>query len=210
MFTGIVESQGRVHEIATLGSGSLLTIYPEKDMECKVGDSLSVDGACLTVESCSVSSLSFMVSPETLQRTLASSYAEGRLVNLERPLSVNGKFDGHFVTGHVDCMGRVKSAVRLDAWLELWFEYPPEHDRLIVPKGSIAVNGVSLTVNDDSPGAFSVMVIPNTAKITNLGTLREGVQVNLEFDIVGKYITKALAGYQTERAVQSPAKDFIK
>jgi riboflavin synthase len=194
VFTGLVQGLGQLRHLASdrlqiICAGSpILT-------DLAVGDSIAVDGACLTVEMFNQTSFVVAVSPETLQRTTLAERAEqGKAVNLEAALRVGGKLGGHFVTGHVDGMGHLQSSdTRGSAW-QLTFAAPPSVAAYVVSKGSIAVNGISLTVADcDEQGHwFSVAVIPHSFAQTNLQYLQVGDSVNLESDLLGKYAARLL------------------
>lgn len=199
MFTGIVTHTAKALDMsAAEEGGALLKIERVFDPEDPVvtGESIAVDGCCLTVLSGESEALEFFVSEETLERTIIGNYTTGVTVNLERALSVGDRLGGHLVSGHVDCSGRLVKKEPQAGSLCLSFSYPSDFRALLIPKGSVAVNGVSLTVNelfDSAPeyGLFTVNVIPHTAEATNLGSLEEGDSVNIEFDLVGKYQQRA-------------------
>jgi riboflavin synthase len=150
-----------------------------------------VDGSCLTVETTGEATLGFSLSGETLQRTIAGGYRAGDRVNLELPLEAGGRLHGHFVTGHVDCTGRVEEMSERGSWRLLRISHPTSGDPLVVEKGSIAVDGVSLTVAETSGGRFSVALVPETLAASTAGGWRPGRAVNLEYDILGKYVLAA-------------------
>ncbi len=184
MFTGLIEGMGRV-----AAAGENLSLETDLSSELRPGDSLAVDGSCLTVERLSGSTAVFRVSPETMRRTVP--LGPGARVNLERPLSLSARLHGHLVTGHVDCTGTVVSVRRLGEFRRVEITCPSRWRGLLVEKGSAAVNGISLTVADLLPGAgFSVAVIPETLERTNAGLWKPGHRVNIEFDIVGKYLRR--------------------
>ncbi len=184
MFTGLIERVGRV-----AAAGETLSLETDLSSELRPGDSLAVDGSCLTVERLSGSTAVFRVSPETMRRTVP--LGPGARVNLERPLSLSARLHGHLVTGHVDCTGTVVSVRRLGEFRRVEIACPSRWHGLLVEKGSAAVNGISLTVADLLPGAgFSVAVIPETLERTNAGLWKPGHRVNIEFDIVGKYLRR--------------------
>jgi riboflavin synthase len=194
MFTGIVEETGAVRAVRsrddvvelTIGAGTVLgTLSP--------GDSIAVNGCCLTAVSVSADAFVCELTPETLARTsFDPDLAVGRRVNLERPLAASGRFDGHIVQGHVDGVGRVISLKRLEQSAVLEVAPPAPLERYLVEKGSIAVDGVSLTVAALRPGAFSVALIPFTLERTTLDGLRPGDLVNLEADVIAKYVERLL------------------
>ncbi len=188
MFTGIIEAMGTIRE-ARAGDGLRLAVDSGLDMGgVKLGDSIAVSGACLTVVKLSGGLFEADVSPETCRATTLGKARAGTRVNLERALAFSGRLDGHLVTGHVDGAGLVTSVRREGGFLNFSFSAPAELVRQMVPKGSIAVDGVSLTINTVSASGFSVMLIPHTAGLTTLGSARAGDAVNLETDIIAKYV----------------------
>jgi riboflavin synthase len=195
MFTGIVEAVGRLSGIEDLeGTRRFWVEAPSLAPGLRVGDSVAVDGACLTVVTPETGRFAVDVIVTTLARTVAGSYREGSRVNLERALALGGRIDGHLVQGHVDGVGRLEHcAVQGDSWL-MDFRLPPDVAALTVDRGSVAINGVSLTVSDmRSTDVCRIGVIPHTRAHTNLGDLREGDAVNVEGDLIGKYVGKVLA-----------------
>jgi len=191
MFTGIVEEVGKVRA-ARPGQ---LTVTAQKVLEdTKLGDSIAVNGVCLTVTEVSPDSFSVDVMPETLRRTNLGTLRPGDGVNLERPLAVGGRFGGHFVQGHVDGVGRVLSVTPEKEALLLKFEATQEIMRYIVEKGFIAVDGVSLTVVECNSTSFTVSLVTFTLENTNLGDRRPGDRVNLEVDIIAKYVARLREG----------------
>jgi riboflavin synthase len=195
MFTGIVEALGRIDRIERRDGRIDLEVEAPAELASGVaeGDSISVDGCCLTVCRRSGERLWFQAVPETLQRTSLGERAVGERVNLERALRADGRLGGHIVQGHVDGVGRVE-ALRTEADdVRMRIACPPEIARLLVAKGSIAVDGVSLTVVDPDPGGFSVALIPHTLEATTLGQREVGARVNLEADVLGKYVMEYLS-----------------
>jgi riboflavin synthase len=191
MFTGIVEEVGKVRA-ARPGQ---LTVAAQKVLEdTKLGDSIAVNGVCLTVTEVSPDSFSVDVMPETLRRTSLGALRPGDGVNLERPLAVGGRFGGHFVQGHVDGVGRVLSVTPEKEALLLKFEATQEIMRYIVEKGFIAVDGVSLTVVEYNSTSFTVSLVTFTLENTTLGGRRPGDMVNLEVDIIAKYVERLREG----------------
>ncbi len=191
MFTGIVEEVGTVR---AAGPGRI-TIAAKKVLEdTEAGDSMAVNGACLTVTDISPHSFSVDLMPETLRRTNLGLLRPGDAVNLERPLAVGGRFGGHFVQGHVDDTGRVISATREGAALLLRFEAPLDIMKYVVGKGFIAVDGVSLTVVECDASSFKVSLVGYTIGNTNLGGKKTGDVVNLEVDIIAKYVERLRGG----------------
>lgn len=184
MFTGLVEG------IGTVVPGGRGLAVDTAGLEAVRGDSMCVDGACLTVTAFSGGRASFDLSGETSRATIASGYSPGRRVNLERALPADGRFHGHFVTGHVDCTGTVEEVSPGRGWTSLRVSFPPVHSPLVVDKGSIAVNGISLTVVEAGSGLFSAALIPETLAATTAGGWSGGEMVNIEFDIIGKYLQR--------------------
>jgi len=193
MFTGIIEGQGRLLGRRTVGGGLAFDI--EAGFELKdpqEGESIAINGVCLTAYDIVGRRFSVDVSPETLARTRLGKLNNGELVNMERALRLSDRLGGHIVSGHVDCIATVNSRTTRGDYTLLNFSLAKEHCRYIVKKGSIAVDGISLTVNSCSVGEFSVSIIPHTMKMTTLSSLRVGDSVNIEVDIVGKYVEKLL------------------
>lgn len=194
MFTGIVEAVGTVLEVKDEGTNRTLRVAATLDEPIKVDQSISHNGTCLTVTEIAQNNetgekqYAVVAVQETLEKTNLGALKAGDLLNIERCLKVGQRLDGHFVQGHVDTVGHVQSVETRDGSWMIRFTYPKEKANLIVPKGSICVNGVSLTVVDPEPGAFSVTIIPYTFEHTNFKTLQAGDAVNLEFDILGKYL----------------------
>jgi riboflavin synthase len=201
MFTGLVEGLGTlIHRTPDTGGGERLVIRPEGVLAGEtpaLGDSICINGCCLTVvaidrEEASSPTWEFQAGPETLSRTNLGGTMPGDAVNLERSLPVNGRLGGHFVQGHVDGTGRVAEIVEQGEWVDLWFAAPSELLRLMVSKGSVAVDGVSLTVVHVTDERFSVSLIPHTLAVTTLGRRRVGDAVNLETDILGKHVARLM------------------
>ena len=192
MFTGIVEGVGEVAEVKPTPAGLRLRLTTSLSSELTPGESLAVNGVCLTVVSSDTNGTHMDVSPETLRVTALASLKRGSLVNLERPMRVDGRVGGHFVQGHVDATGTVEE-IRQDGdfwWLTIRF--PPSLASQIVRKGSIAVDGVSLTVAGVDDRRFDVQIIPYTWEHTSLRGLKPNELVNLECDMLGKYVLRAL------------------
>lgn len=196
MFTGLVEGIGTITGITRMAEGVRLTIAPPFPVaELSLGESVAVAGACLTVTAVSGGAFQAEVSPETLRRTTLGLKKVGERVNLERALRVGDRLGGHLVTGHVDGTGRVEERRPGPDHLFLRFLAPPTLCPFIIEKGSIAVDGVSLTVNAVQGQSFSVNIIPHTAARTTLPELRVGDPVNLEADIIGKYVARLLKAH---------------
>jgi riboflavin synthase len=192
MFTGIVEEIGRVARQQALPGLTRLTITAARVLEgAQVGDSIAINGACLTVVSHDATSFAVEATPETLRRTSLGALTEGDGVHLERALAADGRVGGHFVQGHVDAVGTIADRRAEGDSIVATFAAPPEVMRYVVPKGSIAVDGVSLTVVDVMDDRFTVALIPHTQEMTLLCRRPLGAPVNLEADILAKYVAKA-------------------
>jgi riboflavin synthase len=192
MFTGIIEEVGEVAELKPTAAGFRLRLTSELTPALTPGESLAVNGVCLTVVSSGQDGVHMDVSPETVRVSALGSLKRGSLVNLERSMRAESRIGGHFVQGHVDATGNVEEIRRDgDSWW-LTVKFPPAHAGLIVRKGSIAVDGISLTVAGVDDKRFDVQVIPFTWKHTNLRTVKVHDVVNLEFDLIGKYVLRAL------------------
>jgi len=192
MFTGLVQSVGTISAIRERGDYKVLTVAaPIADESIELGESIACDGVCLTVTAATPGAFVVEASAESAARTVLGSYRVGARINLERALRVGDRLGGHFVTGHVDAVGKVSSLTTVGGSLELAVDFDPGYDRLVIEKGSIAISGVSLTVNRVRSGWFSVNVIPHTARETTIVDLHEGHALNLEFDLIGKYVLKA-------------------
>lgn len=193
LFTGIIEETGRIQVLRQAYPGATITIVAREVLAgMKPGDSIAVNGVCLTVICNSDASFACDLSSETLQRTSFGKAREGGVVNLERPLAMDARLGGHFVQGHVDAVGRLAGMVPEGGGSVLTIEFPRELSRYLVPKGSIAVDGISLTIASLETALFTAAVIPHTLKATNLRTLQAGDPVNLEVDILGKYVERLL------------------
>lgn len=193
MFTGIVEAVGRVVAIEPAGGKTRLRIEaPAVAGGAPIGASIAVNGACLTVVEASAEQVAFEAVPETLARSSLGDLRVGSRVNLERALRADGRLDGHIVQGHVDGTGRVRALERRGDDVRLAVDCAPELAKQLVPKGSIAIDGVSLTLVDVSDTGFDVALIPHTLVATNLGERRPGERVNLEADVLGKYVLRYL------------------
>jgi riboflavin synthase len=195
MFTGLVEALCPVQRVEAEDAGRrLLVAAPTLVAETALGDSVAINGACLTVVRVEGDLLHFQAGPETLRRTNLGELAAGDRVNLERSLRLGDRLGGHLVQGHVDGMGRVAERLRQGEWELFWFACPEELAAQMVPKGSVTVDGVSLTLVDVAADRFSVALIPHTLANTTLGFKKPGATVNLETDILAKYVWKCLRG----------------
>ncbi len=199
MFTGIIEGLGVIRSVAPLDQGLCLGIQAQFPLQkTKVGDSIAVNGCCLTVIRRKGTTFFADLSHETLNVTSLKKAAKGMLVNLERPLSLQDRLGGHLVLGHVDGLGKIRSLKRVGANWEVTISYPQRFQGLMIPKGSVAVDGISMTVNSLTKTSFRLVVIPHTWKATNLHMKQPGDPVNLEVDIIGKYIQRLMP--QTRRS----------
>ena len=189
MFNGIIENTGKVRRIYKKNNNFHLEIYTKmKFKKSEVGSSISCSGACLTVEKYNRNVVKFYVTKETLSKTTFKLLKKGSLINLEKPLKYGNRLSGHFVQGHVDTTCSIKKIYFIGkSWL-INFKLPNKYKKYLVPKGSIAINGSSLTIAKILKYGFQVSVIPQTLKLTNLFFLKEKYLVNVEFDILGKYI----------------------
>jgi riboflavin synthase len=192
MFTGIIESLGTVREVAGTDEGRRLVVEADLASELKAGDSISVNGACLTVTEQVDSSFSLDVVSETLRRTNLGALLVGDRVNLERPLRADGRLDGHIVQGHVDTFGAVSSVTSEGVGRRIAVNVSPRYRRYLAEKGSIAVDGVALTIAGVTDTGFEAALIPFTLQVTNLGLRQAGQQVNLEFDVLAKYLERLM------------------
>lgn len=195
MFTGIIETLGTLVKITQQGSNVHFDLSSEITSELKIDQSLAHDGVCLTVVNVSPEHYRVTAIDETIRKTNLSGWEVGKKVNLERCMPANGRFDGHIVQGHVDQTGVIKRIVDQDGSWIFDFEYDQAAGNVTVEKGSITINGTSLTCFNSGPGKFSVAIIPYTYEHTNFHQLQVGDLVNLEFDIVGKYIARMIKGY---------------
>ena len=196
MFTGIVETTAEVKIIEKKGTNISFGLQSDIASELKVDQSVNHNGVCLTVEAVEGNIYKVTAILETLTKTNLKDWVVGSKVNLERCLPSNGRFDGHIVQGHVDQTGRLINMTNLDGSWQLDIEYDTEMGNITVEKGSVCVNGVSLTVFNSEKGKFSVALIPYTWEHTNLSTLKPGDIVNLEFDIIGKYVARLIQPFQ--------------
>lgn len=193
MFSGIVEVMGTVVELRAEPPGCRLIIRePKIAGETRVGDSIAVNGCCLTVVEADAETMGFQAGPETLSRTNLGDLRPGSPVNLERALVVGERLGGHFVSGHIDGVGTLLERRDHGDWSDYWFSVSAELARQMAPKGSIAVDGVSLTIVESLPDRFSVALIPYTLAVTTLGRLEVGGKVNLETDLLAKYVQRLI------------------
>jgi riboflavin synthase len=195
MFTGLVETCARVVRVVEEPPGRRLVIArPKLSGECCLGDSIAISGCCLTVVSLDDHEWAFQAGPETLLKTTLGTLAAGSTVNLERSLKIGDQLGGHFVTGHVDGVGTLQTRQDEGDWSLFRFAAPSAMTPQMASKGSIAVDGVSLTLVDVGPDFFTVALIPHTLDMTTLGSLQTGSRVNLETDLLAKYVQRQLCG----------------
>ncbi len=195
MFTGIIETLGTVQEIRKNEDNYDITIASSITNELKIDQSVAHNGVCLTVVSISDSKYTVTAIKETIQKTNLSDWSVGDLVNLERAMKLGDRLDGHIVQGHVDQIGTCINIENANGSWYFTFEYNPDLKNLTIEKGSITVNGVSLTVVNSKKNEFSVAIIPYTYENTNFKSIKIGTKINLEFDVIGKYITKLQSNY---------------
>lgn len=189
MFTGLIEEIGTIKSIKHLGGGLKFSVQAKSIMDdLKIDDSVSINGVCQTVTSRTNTEFEFVSVEETLRKTTLAKAVVGKKVNLERALRVSDRLGGHIVQGHVDCIGNVVSVTQESTGRLIWISYPEAFRKYVVPIGSIAIDGVSLTVAKNEGLKFMVAIIPHTIDITTLKDLKSGSELNIEFDILGKYI----------------------
>ena len=203
MFTGIVERTGEITDVTDDEGGRRLTVAADLD-DLHHGQSIAISGACLTVEEFGSDWFSLFLSAETLDRTYLGELTEGDLVTVERALPADGRFDGHVVQGHVDGTAEVTGIEQIDDDWEFRFSIPDDLERYLVEKGSVTVDGISLTLADRSKDDFGVAIIPATYEITTLSEKSVGDPVHLEVDVVAKYVERLLAADADLTASQTP------
>jgi riboflavin synthase len=207
MFTGLIEGIGTLLRTERHGPDARMVISPAFKLENPVlGESIAVDGACLTVIDFDAGSFGADVSAETLARTTLGTKVSGSRLNLERALKLGDRLGGHLVTGHVDSVAVLKERRSQGRSLRLSFELSPDLARFVVEKGSIAINGISLTVNGVSNGGFDVNIVPHTASVTTLTDLQVGSRVNIETDLIGKYIHRLMSAGQGSGGDNGPGR----
>lgn len=194
MFTGIIEEIGTVKEFTKSGNSALITVECNKIIDnSQIGESIAIEGVCQTVTKFDKTGFSAQVSSETLNVTTFSQLKKGMKVNLERALTLNGRLGGHIVTGHIDGLAKVKNIQKLSEFYNIKFEVEKDLAKYIAKKGSVALNGISLTVAEIQGSEFSVAIIPHTFENTTLNYLKTGNFVNIEVDILAKYVEKILS-----------------
>jgi len=197
MFTGIVEQLGIVKKIEKEGTNINITIETKIAEELRIDQSMAHDGVCLTIVKVNPEEKTYVVTAiqETLDKTCLGDWKVGYEVNLERSMAMGDRFDGHIVQGHVDQTAECTKVTEEDGSWRFYFKYDISKNNITVPKGSISVNGVSLTVVDSDKGEFSVAIIPYTYDVTNFHNFKPGTIVNIEFDVFGKYVARLLEEY---------------
>ena len=194
MFTGIIEGLGTVRSIGMAGGGKRLTIESDVALtETAIGDSIAVNGACLTVVTISNRRFAADVSPETLSKTTLGQVKMGERVNLERALKLGARLDGHLVSGHIDGLGTIADTSVDSNAIRITIDVSADLARYMIQKGSVAVDGVSLTINRCDTQSFEVSIIPHTAKLTTVGLKHKGDRVNIETDMIAKYVERFVA-----------------
>ena len=195
MFTGIIEGLGTIGAIRSAGRGKRLTIEADYVLDhTKIGDSIAVNGACLTVVKISGSTFEVDLSPETLATSTFDKARQGDRLNLERAMRLSDRIDGHLVLGHVDGIGTIIQQQKLGNAIVVTVAVPEALSRYMIHKGSVAVDGISLTINTLAPESFTVSIIPHTARLTTIGIKQKGAPVNIETDMIGKYVERFMRG----------------
>ncbi len=200
MFTGLVQGLGTVIEARREGPGMRLVVAAPALAAASLGDSIAVNGCCLTVCEIAGDRLAFEAGAETLARTNLGRLLEGSQVNFESSARLGDPLGGHFVTGHIDCQSTLAARVDEGPWSTCWFQCPADFTRLMAPKGSVALDGVSLTLVDVEADRFSVALIPHTLAATTLGELKVGDAVNLEADLLAKYVDRSVQAHLARAA----------
>jgi riboflavin synthase len=200
MFTGLIEEVGKVKSAGMQGGNLILDVSASKSCaDMKIGDSVNINGACQTAVLVENNWFRVNTIAESLEKTNLGSLQNGDPVNLELALKPQSHMGGHMVSGHIDCLGLIKAIRQIQGSRELEIGYPAEFDELVVSKGSIAINGVSLTVTDVDSGIFGVSIIPHTWEMTNFSSLKQADTVNLEFDLIGKYVQQMINPYKARK-----------
>ncbi len=210
MFTGIIEGLGTISAIRPAGQGKRLTIETEFALDqTKLGDSIAVNGACLTVVKLSARQFEVDLSPETLATSTFDKARRGDRLNLERAMRLSDRIDGHLVSGHVDGIGVIQQHEKHANAILVTIAVPETLTRYMIRKGSVAVDGISLTINTCHASSFTVSIIPHTASITTAGTKQTGDAVNIETDMIGKYVERFTPGKAAQDGVQTTASSGI-
>jgi riboflavin synthase len=191
MFTGIIEAQGLVKQVISNGQNRTFWIESTISADLKIDQSISHNGVCLTIEEIKDNSHRVTAIPETLKKTNLADWTDGTVINLERSLKLGDRLDGHIVQGHIDCVGICKNVKDEGGSWVFQFEFPKKMAKLVIEKGSITINGISLTAFNVKKKSFSVAIVPYTFENTNIRYVKSGYKVNLEFDILGKYLLRS-------------------
>lgn len=195
MFTGLIEGLGTITAIRPAGRGKRVAVTAEFDLDrTRIGDSIAVNGACVTVTAISQRRFEVDMSPETIARTTFKAARPGERVNLERAMRLSDRLDGHLVAGHIDGVGVIDAKQPIDDGFTVSVQVPPDLAEYLIDKGSVAVDGISLTVNACRPGGFDVWIIPHTGQVTTIGFKPVGAEVNIETDMIGKYVARFVRG----------------
>ena len=210
MFTGIIEGSGTISGIKRSGQSRRMAINADAELKnTKIGDSIAVNGACLTVVSFSGRRFEVDLSPETVAKTTLGHVKIGDRVNLERALRISDRIDGHLVSGHIDAIGTIKSRKTQENAIVITFNVPKSVSYYIIKKGSVAVDGISLTVNECDHESFQVSIIPHTAKLTTLAFKKISDSVNVETDMIGKYVERFVTHSKASGNDQDPEKSSV-
>ena len=210
MFTGMIEGLGTITTIKSMGLAKRFIIDADFNLEkTRVGDSIAVNGACLTVVGISGKRFEVDLSPETLSKTTFGRVKTGERINIERALKLSNRVDGHLVSGHIDGRGIIKQQEVLGNSIRITVAVPEALLRYMIPKGSVAVDGISLTINRCGENSFDVSIIPHTAKLTTIGFKKNGDSINIETDMVGKYIERFMMEKTDRTAQQKTGKSSI-
>jgi riboflavin synthase len=202
MFTGLVQGVASVVDARPVGDAIDLEIeFDALGETIELGESIAIDGCCLTVSGIQENKLIFQAGSETLAKTTLGKFQSGRAVNFERAMRMSDRLGGHIVSGHVDCVGEVRKRFNHADWADITFSIPKKYLGQIVPKGSVTINGVSLTIVDVDDEGFNVALIPHTLAVTNIGQLGVGDKVNIETDVIAKYVER-LMQFNLVRAAQ--------
>lgn len=206
MFTGIIEGMGKIADIRRLGSESRFTLQPLYDMKNIIdGESIAINGVCLSVERHNGQLFTVYASPETMALTNLAALREGQKVNLERAVKAGDRLGGHIMSGHVDCMAILRRKQANASSIKMRLEFPQKFTLQVVAKGSVALNGISLTVNSCGPDWLEVNIIPDSQKRTNISAWEVGAGINMETDIIGKYVQRMVAPFAERPAPEGIA-----
>ncbi|MBW1616303.1 MAG: riboflavin synthase [Deltaproteobacteria bacterium] len=210
MFTGIIEGIGSISKIIKKGGGMLASVNTDISLtSVKIGDSIAVNGVCLTASAIKEKSFQAYVSPETRQKTTFGEIMPGTPVNIERALRLSDRLNGHIVSGHIDDTAILNKKEQKDDAIILTFSVGKEITKYIIKKGSVAIDGISLTINNCSNNSFDVSIIPHTAQETTLQYKKQGDKVNIETDIIGKYINKLITGTNSDNTKSDITMNFL-